>query len=500
MYEDEYGSVPKYNNSTYGQAVIKVIGVGGGGCNAVNRMIDAKLSCAEFIAVNTDNQVLQLSLAKTKIQIGKDLTKGLGAGADPEVGRMAAEESKDEIQAVLEGTDLLFITAGLGGGTGTGAAPVIAKMARDLKILTVAVVTEPFSFEGRVRMDNTLKGLENLKKYVDTLVIVPNDKLLSAVEAKTTYVDALKVADEILKQSVAGISEIIVCPGIINVDFADVKTTLKDKGIAHIGVGSARGENRVLDAIRAAVNSPLLETTIEGAHSVLINVVGGPDLTLSEAQSVGDIIKDVIDAQANVIYGVGSDPNAKDQVQVTIIATDFTGYDKKQGTTQPQNPQYAQGAYTQPNQGYKNDRIGGNQYWSNNGQIQRSQVPPIGNGYVQINQRYAQPQQAPQAQQNQYQGGTYPQNGPYAPYTPVNGYYYPPQAPVPGYPMPGQNPYIVPGQQGQAYDANGRPIPQQQGYADQNGKYQYDQQNVERPADKNMPAFVRKLLGHNKDE
>ena len=306
-----------------GVARIKVIGVGGAGNNAVNRMIEAGIQSASYVAVNTDKQILLLSKAETKISIGSALTKGWGAGADPEVGRAAAEESKEELTAAIKDTDLLFITAGMGGGTGTGAAPVIAKIARDLKILTIAVVTEPFNFEGKKRMDNTIKGLENLKKYVDTLVIIPNDKIMSVVPKNTTMKDALRVADEILKQGIRGIADLIVNPALINLDFADVRTILKDQGLAHMGVGVAKGENRIVEAVRLAVNCPLLETTIEGAKGVILNIVGGEDLTMDEVQTAATLVQSVVDYSANIIFGACIDSNISDEVEVTVIATSF---------------------------------------------------------------------------------------------------------------------------------------------------------------------------------
>lgn len=317
-----------------GRAKIKVIGVGGAGNNAINRMLEANIRCAEYIAVNTDSQILALSPCENKIQIGSQLTKGLGAGAEPDVGRAAAEESKDVLTEVIKGTDLLFITAGMGGGTGTGAAPVIAKIARDMKILTVAVVTEPFSFEGKKRMENTIKGLENLKKYVDTLIIIPNDKIRTVVAKNTPMVEALRVADEILKQGIKGIAELIVNPSLINLDFADVKTILKDKGIAHLGVGVAKGDNRIIEAVRVAVNCPLLETTIEGARGVILNVVGGNDLTFDEVADAAELVRSVVDASANIIFGARIDPNVQDEVEVTVIATGFPGYDNGKGEDQ----------------------------------------------------------------------------------------------------------------------------------------------------------------------
>ena len=315
-----------YNNTLdnlSGVARIKVIGVGGAGCNAVNRMIEAGIQSASYVAVNTDKQILLLSKAENKIQIGTALTKGLGAGAEPEVGRAAAEESKDALTEAVKDTDLLFITAGMGGGTGTGAAPVIAKIARDLKILTIAVVTEPFNFEGKKRMDNTVKGLENLRKYVDTLIIIPNDKINCVVPKNTPIVEALRVADEILKQGIRGIADLIVNPALINLDFADVRTILKDQGLAHMGVGVAKGENRIVEAVRLAVNCPLLTTTIEGAKGVILNIVGGNDLTMDEVQTAATLVQSVVDYSANIIFGACIDSNINDEVEVTVIATGF---------------------------------------------------------------------------------------------------------------------------------------------------------------------------------
>ena len=315
-----------YNNTLdnlSGVARIKVIGVGGAGCNAVNRMIEAGIQSASYVAVNTDKQILLLSKAESKIQIGTALTKGLGAGAEPEIGRAAAEESKDALTEAVKDTDLLFITAGMGGGTGTGAAPVIAKIARDLKILTIAVVTEPFNFEGKKRMDNTAKGLENLRKYVDTLIIIPNDKINCVVPKNTPIVEALRVADEILKQGIRGIADLIVNPALINLDFADVRTILKDQGLAHMGVGVAKGENRIVEAVRLAVNCPLLTTTIEGAKGVILNIVGGNDLTMDEVQTAATLVQSVVDYSANILFGACIDSNINDEVEVTVIATGF---------------------------------------------------------------------------------------------------------------------------------------------------------------------------------
>ena len=314
---------PAVLSENNGKAKIRVVGVGGAGNNAINRMIEAGITSAEYIAVNTDAQILACNKAPTKIQIGAQRTKGLGAGAEPEIGREAAEESKEQLAAAIEDTDLLFITAGMGGGTGTGAAPVIAKIAKDKKILTVAVITEPFEFEGRRRMDNAMKGIDNLRKYVDTLVIIPNEKISEVVPKNATMTEALRVADEVLKQGIRGIADLIVTPALINLDFADVRTILKDRGLAHMGVGVAKGENRIIDAVRLAVNSPLLDTTIEGATGVILNIVGGPDLTLDEVRKAAGLIHGVVDYSANIIFGACIDEEIQDEVEVTVIATGF---------------------------------------------------------------------------------------------------------------------------------------------------------------------------------
>ena len=310
-------------NNLSGVAKIKVIGVGGAGNNAVNRLIETGLRSAEYIVVNTDNQALARSKASNRIQIGVKLTKGLGAGADPLVGKAAAEENKEAIQNALKDTDLLFITAGMGGGTGTGAAPVIAKIAKEMKILTVAVVTLPFTFEAKRRMDNALNGIEELSKSVDSLITIPNDKIREVVPKGTSFTEALKVADEVLRQGIRGIAELIVNPSLINLDFADVRTTLKGRGVAHMGIGVAKGEKRIYDAVRCAVCSPLLNTTIEGASSVILNVVGGSDLSLDEVWMAADLVKGVIDYSANVIFGACIDESMSDEVEVVIIATGF---------------------------------------------------------------------------------------------------------------------------------------------------------------------------------
>ena len=312
-----------FDNYNVNSAVIKVMGVGGGGCNAVNSMINSNITSAEFIAVNTDNQALLLSKAEKCIQIGEKLTKGLGAGSDPNVGEAAAEESKEQIASALEGTDLLFIAAGMGGGTGTGAVSVIARIARELGILTVAVVTKPFAFEGKVRNENANKGISNLRKYVDTLVIIPNDKLLQFLPQQIGMLDAFKVADDMLKQGIVGIVDLIATPSLINLDFADVNTVMRNQGLAHMGIGRAKGENRVIESVRQAVSSPLLETTIEGARSVILNVTGGKDLMLNEVNEAAVLVQGIIDDSANIIFGATIDESMSEEVKITVIATGF---------------------------------------------------------------------------------------------------------------------------------------------------------------------------------
>lgn len=304
-------------------ANIKVIGVGGGGSNAVNRMINAGLKGVEFIAVNTDAQALQMALASNKIQVGAKLTKGLGAGANPEIGQKAAEESRDEIEQVLRGADMVFVTAGMGGGTGTGAAPVVAEVAKEIGALTVGVVTKPFTFEGRKRMNQAEKGIEELKDKVDTLITIPNDRLLQVVEKHTSIVEAFRIADDVLRQGVQGISDLIAVPGLINLDFADVKTIMKDTGSALMGIGSASGDNRAVEAARFAISSPLLETSIEGARGVLLNITGGSSLGLFEVNEAAEIISQAADAEANIIFGAVIDERMDDEVRVTVIATGF---------------------------------------------------------------------------------------------------------------------------------------------------------------------------------
>ena len=311
------------NNYNTSATKIKVIGVGGGGCNAVNRMIDAGVNVAEFIAVNTDQQTLLLSKAETRLQIGERLTGGRGAGAKPETGQKAAEESKTSITEILKDANLVFITAGMGGGTGTGAAPVIAQIAKELGILTIAVITKPFNFEGPVRRKNAEEGLEKLRKYVDALVVIPNERLLEILPKKTPLIESFRFADDVLRQGVQGISDLIVVPGLINLDFADVCTIMRDKGLAHMGIGYGTGDNKALEAVKQAVASPLLETTIEGATGILINVKGGGDLTHDDISEATALVQEVVDERCNIIFGTSMDDNMRDEVEITLIATGF---------------------------------------------------------------------------------------------------------------------------------------------------------------------------------
>lgn len=306
-----------------GLAKIKVIGVGGGGNNAVNRMIAAGIKSAEFVAVNTDCQALTLSNAQTKVQIGAKLTSGLGAGANPSIGEKAAEESREELRALLKGVDLLFITAGMGGGTGTGAAPIIASLSKELGILTVAVVTKPFGFEGRRRMSNAVQGIEKLREHVDTLLVIPNDKLVRVLPKGTSMLESFVKADEVLRQAVQSISDLIVTPTLINLDFADISTIMKNKGLAHMGIGIGEGPDKAIEAVRNAVESPLLETNIAGASGVIINVMGGKDMALDEVNEACKLIENIVDPSANIIFGYGFEEELENKVQVTLIATGF---------------------------------------------------------------------------------------------------------------------------------------------------------------------------------
>jgi cell division protein FtsZ len=318
-------------------ARIKVIGVGGGGNNAVNRMIEDGVQGVEFIAVNTDAQALKLSKAEIKMQIGANLTRGLGAGANPEVGRNAVEESRKQIQEVLKGADMVFVTAGMGGGTGTGAAPAIAQISRELGALTIGVVTRPFGFEGRKRATNAAAGIDLMREAVDTLIIVPNDRLLQIVDKKTPMIQAFREADNVLRQGVQGISDLIAVPGLINLDFADVKTIMSNQGTALMGIGMAKGKDRAVEAAKKAISSPLLETSIDGAHGVLMNITGGSNLSLYEVQEAADIVSSAADKELNMIFGSIINEDLKDEIMITVIATGFSEIElsSKKNTVSP---------------------------------------------------------------------------------------------------------------------------------------------------------------------
>ncbi len=388
-------------NESENAARIIVVGVGGAGNNAVNRMIDENIAGVEFIGINTDKQALQFCKAPTAMQIGEKLTKGLGAGARPDIGEKAAEESSEEISQALKGADMVFVTCGMGGGTGTGAAPVVAKIAKDMGILTVGVVTKPFRFEAKTRMTNALNGINHLKESVDTLIVIPNDRLLEIVDRRTTMPDALKKADEVLQQAVQGITDLINVPGLINLDFADVQTVMIDKGIAHIGIGHAKGDDKALEAVKQAVSSPLLETTIEGASHVIINISG--DISLIEANEAASYVQELAGDDANIIFGAMYDENAQDEATITVIATGldegagephiekamtgFANYKAKIPSSQSQTPShgnqeaaatanafrspqnYGHAGYNAPQggAGYNNHSAGQNQSYGNYG-------------------------------------------------------------------------------------------------------------------------------------
>jgi cell division protein FtsZ len=324
----------EFESNIDGLATIKVIGVGGGGNNAVNRMIEHGVQGVEFIAVNTDAQALNLSKAEIKMQIGSKLTRGLGAGANPEVGKKAAEESREQIEEALRGADMVFVTAGMGGGTGTGAAPVIAQISKDLGALTVGVVTRPFTFEGRKRAMQAAGGISSMKESVDTLIVIPNDRLLEIVDKNTPMLEAFREADNVLRQGVQGISDLIAVPGLINLDFADVKTIMSNRGSALMGIGVATGENRAAEAAKKAISSPLLETSIDGAQGVLMNITGGANLSLYEVQEAADIVATASDQEVNMIFGSVINENLKDEIVVTVIATGFTEQDMNPVKTQ----------------------------------------------------------------------------------------------------------------------------------------------------------------------
>ncbi|MBA3348049.1 MAG: cell division protein FtsZ [Actinobacteria bacterium] len=323
-------------------AVIKVVGVGGGGTNAVNRMVDAGLAGVEFIAVNTDAQALLMADADVKIHIGSKATRGLGAGADPAVGQAAAQESRDELKEALKGADMIFVTAGEGGGTGTGAAPIVAELGRELEALTVGVVTKPFVFEGRRRSDQADIGIQNLRARVDTLIVIENDRLLQVVEKRTPVTEAFRIADDILRQGVQGITDLITVPGIVNLDFADVRTIMRDAGSALMGIGVASGENRAAEAARTAVSSPLLEQSVDGATGILLNITGGTELGLFEVNEAAEVVTSAADANANVIFGAVIDESLGDEVRVTVIATGFGGRQRRRRAETTTSSQPAQ--------------------------------------------------------------------------------------------------------------------------------------------------------------
>ena len=321
-------------------AKIIVVGVGGAGNNAVNRMVDEGIAGVEFIGVNTDKQALQSSKASTAMTIGEKLTKGLGCGGKPEIGTKAAEESAEDITAALQGADMVFVTCGMGGGTGTGAAPIIARIAKDMGILTVGVVTKPFRFEAKQRMKNAMEGIDALKNAVDTLIVIPNDRLLEIVEKKTSLPEALKKADEVLQQSVQGITDLINVPGLINLDFADVSAVMKDKGIAHVGIGKAKGDDKAIEAVKIAISSPLLESTIEGATDVIINISG--DISLIEANDAASYVEELVGENANIIFGAMYDEDSQDEVSITVIATGIKERTKTVETVRTVNTQAPQ--------------------------------------------------------------------------------------------------------------------------------------------------------------
>lgn len=374
---------PDFENTSFAQ--IKVIGVGGAGCNAINRMVQYGLRGVEFVAINTDKQALYLAKAPIKIQIGEKLTKGLGAGADPEVGRKAADESREMIIEALRGTDMAFITAGMGGGTGTGATSIVAECAKELGILTIAVVTKPFTFEGKVRMRNAEIGIASLRPAVDTLITIPNDKLIDLV-GRASLPDALRVADDVLRQGIQGISDLIAVPAMINLDFADVKTIMREKGLAHMGIGNASGEKRAAEAARQAIESPLLETSINGARGVLMNITGGPDLSLLEVNEAAELISENVDPEANIIFGADIDEAMGDALRITVIATGFD----------------------------RTDRIGNIQGVPGFGAFSTFRTP-YGNTGLGVNQQQAaaQPQPQPQPQMQPYPAQPQPQPQPY---------------------------------------------------------------------------------------
>jgi cell division protein FtsZ len=375
-------------NEADSSAKILVIGVGGAGNNAVNRMIEENIIGVDFICVNTDKQHLKNCKAPTCIQIGEKLTKGLGAGAQPEVGAKAAEENREELTELIKGSDMVFVTCGMGGGTGTGAAPVVAQISKELGILTVGIVTKPFKFEAKARMNNAINGIERLKENVDTLIVIPNDRLLEIVDRRTTMPDALRKADEVLQQGVQGITDLINVPGLINLDFADIQTVMKDKGVAHIGIGVGKGDEKCIDAVKQAITSPLLETTIEGATHVIINISG--DISLIEANEAATFVQELAGETANIIFGAMFDDADPDEATITVIAT---GLDEKAANEYERNNGFASNQVPKSNNGYqsntstntsfnRNNSFGSNSYSNNNNNSYNnnsSQRPTNGN-------------------------------------------------------------------------------------------------------------------------
>ena len=442
-------------------ASIKVVGCGGGGANAVNRMVDAGLKGVEFIAVNTDKQALSTSRADKKIQIGEKLTKGLGAGAVPDIGKRAAEESREEIAQHLKGADLVFVTAGMGGGTGTGAAPVVADIARDLNCLTIAVVTKPFQFEGKQRMRNAETGINELKQFVDTLVVIPNDRLLEVVARGTSMLEAFRVADDVLRQGIQGISDLIALPALINLDFADVKTVMESGGMAHIGIGVGKGENRTSEAAKAAIASPLLETKIDGARALLINITGSDDIGILEINEAARLVQESADSEANIIFGAGIDPSLKDEIHITVIATGFekSAFPTREPKKKPFRASLPYGSATATMNPYENRQ--GLERQDSTG----FEAPSVQNLYE--NQEAA-----------FFPGTSRP--------TPQQGMAVPPPASVPGYQQP--YPYVQQAPQYQAVQPQGgMPYPPQQ----QQAPAQPSQAEKD---DLGVPAYLRRSV------
>ncbi len=401
---------PPVSEKKPGLANIVVCGIGGGGNNAVNTMIRAGIKSATFVVMNTDMQALNMSLVvdpKCRIQLGAKKTNGLGAGADPEIGKQAAEESRDKIKAALQGVDLLFITAGMGGGTGTGAAPIVAEIAKSMGILTIAVVTKPFNFEGQNRMRNAEAGIKALKNFVDTILIIPNQKLIDALDRSISFKRAFEIADDVLRQGIQSVSDVITHPELINLDFADIRTILSSKGLAHMGIGYGKGENRVVDAVRGAVSSPLLETDIQGATGVIVNITGGEDMLLGEVSNACDIIKQVIDPNANIIFGTGFVPEKTD-IEITIIATGFEDASKKPQTT-PGTVPLQQPLSIKTALGLGNEENADNGQY--NGNLFAPKQPKLSNNFA-ANTPEGLAAQQPRPQQPQVQQGYVPPQAP----------------------------------------------------------------------------------------